>query len=94
MTESNFQCHFLYKIFKIDGNVCYMTHLFQSKDFHIPKKQIRMKYIYCLFRMIISKIQQLSMLQIERLRIPFSEKEEQLLASIPSHVNKFILVFC
>jgi len=37
--------------------------------------------------MIITKIQQLSMLQLENLHIPFSEEEEQLLASIPSHVN-------
>ena len=37
--------------------------------------------------MIITKIQQLSMLQIENLRIPFSKKEEELLATIPSHVK-------
>ncbi len=45
--------------------------------------------IICFFvlRMIVTKIQQLSMLQIEHLHIPFSEEEEQLLASIPSHVN-------
>ncbi len=37
--------------------------------------------------MIVSKIQQLSILQIENLHIPFSEDEERLLASIPSYVN-------
>jgi hypothetical protein len=36
--------------------------------------------------MIVTKIQQLSMLQIENIRIPFSEEEERLLASIPSYV--------
>ncbi len=41
-----------------------------------------------LFRMIIAKIQQLSMLQIENLHIPFNEEEERLIASIPSHVKK------
>ena len=40
-----------------------------------------------LFRMIVGKVQQLSMLQVESLRIPFSEQEEQLVASIPSHVR-------
>jgi hypothetical protein len=43
--------------------------------------------IFILFRMIITKIQQLSMLQIENLHIPFSEEEERLLAFIPSYVN-------
>ena len=43
--------------------------------------------------MIIAKIQQLTMLQIENLRIPFSEEEEQLIASIPSYVNKIKSVF-
>jgi hypothetical protein len=42
--------------------------------------------------MIVSKIQQLSMLQISNIRIPFSEEEERLLAMIPSHVNKVELV--
>lgn len=37
--------------------------------------------------MIVAKIQQLSMLQIEHLHIPFSEEEEKLVASIPSYVN-------
>ncbi len=51
------------------------------------------KHILCfLFRMIVSKIQQLSMLQISNIRIPFSEEEERLLAMIPSHVNKVELV--
>ncbi len=43
--------------------------------------------------MIVAKVQQLSMLQIEHLHIPFSEEEEKLIASIPSYVNmnmKFI----
>jgi hypothetical protein len=43
--------------------------------------------------MIITKIQQLSMLQIENVRIPFSDEEERLLATIPSHVNKMKLDF-
>lgn len=38
--------------------------------------------------MIITKLQGLSILQIENLHIPFSEEEERLLASIPSHVIK------
>jgi hypothetical protein len=38
--------------------------------------------------MIITKIQQLSMLQIEHLHIPFSEEEERLLAGIPSQVKR------
>lgn len=46
-----------------------------------------------LFRMIVAKIQQLSMLQIEHLHIPFSEEEEQLVASIPSYVNRRIKSF-
>ncbi len=43
--------------------------------------------------MIVAKIQQLSMLQIEHLHIPFSEEEEQLVASIPSYVNRRIKSF-
>ena len=42
--------------------------------------------------MIVAKVQQLSMLQIESLRIPFNEEEERLLALIPSHVNTVELV--
>ena len=37
--------------------------------------------------MIVTRIQQLSILELEHLHIPFNEEEEQLLASISSHVN-------
>ncbi|CAF0964358.1 unnamed protein product [Adineta steineri] len=42
-------------------------------------------------KMIITKIQQLSMLQLENLRIPFSEEEERLIATIPSHTIPAVL---
>ena len=37
--------------------------------------------------MIIGKIQNLSMFQIEHLQIPFNQQEEELIATIPSHVR-------
>lgn len=39
--------------------------------------------------MIVTKVQQLSMSEIETLHVPLSEEEEELIATIPSHVMIF-----
>ncbi|CAF0803033.1 unnamed protein product [Rotaria sordida] len=48
-------------------------------------------YDVSISKMIITKIQQLSMSQIENLHIPFNDEEEQLLASIPSYTIPTLL---
>ncbi|CAF2488361.1 unnamed protein product [Rotaria sp. Silwood2] len=48
-------------------------------------------YDVSISKMIVTKIQQLSMSQIENLHIPFNEDEEQLLAAIPSYTIPTLL---
>lgn len=45
-------------------------------------------------KMIVTKLQRLSSLQIETVHIPFNDDEEELVASIPSHVNRMKFSFC
>ena len=59
-----------------------------SSNFQVNQKKDDIEFEFNLFlRMIMNKIQQLSMSQIENLQVPLNDDEEQLIATIPSHVR-------